>query len=254
VIKLLFAIGVVAHVFFFEVKAPVVVPVAAGADGAQLEHGFGDSKTPARAGDAHSILDEVTACALDDASGNRQPVGEELSVVDVERVLAQVFDSRVERRTVRGGESSIGRRLADGGHDVEGMAGEQLHQDVSDPGVSLLVLAGAEQQRDLPEVVITWIRSSTRVMGMLRFSASASTCSICFSSPSTSTTLRRLPSGLRRLGFVEHPGDTSAEALDHACGYALVLRPRRLVRARSSSSTLRDRAEAVRARPCAVRT
>src|SRR5271163_782013 len=105
----------------FQVKGPVFVPVAAGADGAQLEDGLGDGESPARTGDAHSILHEVPAGTLDDTGGDGQALGEELRVVDVDGVLAQVLDGRVDRVAIGAVEASIGRRLADGRHDVEGM-------------------------------------------------------------------------------------------------------------------------------------
>jgi hypothetical protein len=77
-----------------------------------------------------------------------RPFGEELRVVDVSRILAQVFDGRVERRAVGGVQASDRCGLADGGHDVEGVTGEHVHQDVTDPSVGFLVYAAAEQEGD----------------------------------------------------------------------------------------------------------
>jgi len=48
-----------------------------------LRHGFGAFEAPARAGDVHSIFDDVATCALDDAGGDRPAVGERGRVVEV---------------------------------------------------------------------------------------------------------------------------------------------------------------------------
>ncbi len=66
---------VLAFVLASEVEMPVGAEVAAGPDGAQAEDGLGTIQAPASAGDVHPVGDQETACPLDDAGGNRQPVG-----------------------------------------------------------------------------------------------------------------------------------------------------------------------------------
>src|SRR6266542_3318327 len=92
-----------------QVEAPVFVPVAAGADGAQLEHGFGYGQPPSRTGAAHSIPHEMAACSLNDPGGDGQTLGKELRVVDVDGVLVQILDGFVDRIAVGAGEPSISR-------------------------------------------------------------------------------------------------------------------------------------------------
>jgi hypothetical protein len=45
-------------------EGPVVVEVAVGDQGAELEDGFGAVKAPAGAGDVEAVGDEVAACCL----------------------------------------------------------------------------------------------------------------------------------------------------------------------------------------------
>jgi hypothetical protein len=54
-----------AFVFSAEVVTPVGVEVAAGGEGTELEDGFGSFQAPSRAGDVHSVLDDVAAGSFD---------------------------------------------------------------------------------------------------------------------------------------------------------------------------------------------
>src|ERR1700678_1522829 len=121
-------VGVVARVLPLQVKAPVGVPIAAGSQGAELEDGFGLGEAPAGSRDAETVLNEVATGAFDDTGRDGQAFGKERSVVDARGVLAQVLDGLVERLAGGGGEASVGRGLANGRHDVERMAREQLQQ------------------------------------------------------------------------------------------------------------------------------
>src|SRR6185437_11915647 len=66
----LVAAEVVALVFPGDVPGPVGAGVAAGGDGAEPEDGLGSFESPAGAGDAHPVLHQVAAGALDDAGGD----------------------------------------------------------------------------------------------------------------------------------------------------------------------------------------
>lgn len=61
--------GVNALLLLGEVKAPVAVEVAVGAQGTEFEHGLGAIEAPTGTGDAQPVLNKVTAGGLDDAGG-----------------------------------------------------------------------------------------------------------------------------------------------------------------------------------------
>ena len=136
-----------------EVRAPAVVPIAAGAVGSKLEDGLCIGESPSGARDAESILDEVAAGALDDAGCDREALREKARVVDSRRVLVQVLERGIELLAVLRGELPVGRGLTDRRHDVERMAREELLEDVSDPSVGGFAIVGAEQDGDQPQVV-----------------------------------------------------------------------------------------------------
>src|SRR6201989_1089270 len=70
----LVAAEVVALVFPGDVPGPVGAGVAAGGDGAEPEDGVASFRAQAGAGDAHPVLHQVAAGALDDAGGDRPAV------------------------------------------------------------------------------------------------------------------------------------------------------------------------------------
>lgn len=72
-----------ALVLMREVVPPVLCEVAVADEPSHLEDGFGTIEAPAGAGDAHAVLDEVPAGALDDARGDRPPTSEGGRVVQV---------------------------------------------------------------------------------------------------------------------------------------------------------------------------
>src|SRR5437763_10541379 len=59
-----------AFVLSAEVEGPVVLEVAAGDDGAELEDGLGSFQAPPRARYVHSVLDDVPAGSLNDPGGD----------------------------------------------------------------------------------------------------------------------------------------------------------------------------------------
>src|SRR5580698_6621681 len=221
-----------------QVKAPVIVPVAARSDGAEFEDRFRLFETPSGAGDAEAVLDEISARTLDDACRDRQAVGEESSVVDARGVLAQVLDGLVERPAFGEREASVGRRLANGRHDVERMASEQLAQDVPDPGIGRSMFARAEHHRDGPEVVnhVDQVEhdgdahpSSKRLgFGVLDLLL------VAIEEHEGAS----LAVWVSTLGLVEQLGHAFGVTLGDARGDTLVLGPGRLVRARPAPAAL----------------
>src|SRR5260370_28948212 len=111
-------------VYLLDVPGRVGVQVAVGADGAQPQDGLGSFRAPAGAGDAHPVLDEVAAGAVDDAGGDRPAFGQGARVVQVRLLVVQVGQGfpddlgvlAARFRRVRGGE------LPDPGDDLAGAA------------------------------------------------------------------------------------------------------------------------------------
>ena len=88
--------GVVdALVLAAEVVAPVVVGVAAGGEGAELEDGLGSFKSPSRAGDVHSVLDQPSCRSLDDSGGDGPAFPQSGVVVEVVLLVVEVAGALV---------------------------------------------------------------------------------------------------------------------------------------------------------------
>src|SRR5205823_8514437 len=101
--------GVVdAFVLAAEVEAPVVLEVAAGDDGAELENGLGAFESPSRACYVHSVLDDVPAGSFDDPGSDGPALGEGGGVVQVVLLVVQVAGGLV-------GAGALGCRVAVGG-------------------------------------------------------------------------------------------------------------------------------------------
>src|SRR5215813_14868276 len=79
-----------AFVLAAEVEAPVVLEVAAGDDGAELEDRPGAFESPSRARYVHSVLDDVPAGALDDPGGNGPALLQRRRVVQAVLLVVQV--------------------------------------------------------------------------------------------------------------------------------------------------------------------
>ena len=73
-----------------EVEAPVVIEVAGGDEGAELEHGLGTVESPPRACDVHPVLDDVPAGALDYPGGDGPALLQCGGVVQVVLLVFQV--------------------------------------------------------------------------------------------------------------------------------------------------------------------
>ena len=83
--------GVVdAFVLAAEVEAPVVLEVAGGDEGAELEDGLGAFEAPSCARYVHSVLDDVPAGALDYPGGDGPAFLQRGGVVQVSLLVLQV--------------------------------------------------------------------------------------------------------------------------------------------------------------------
>src|SRR5580658_11328427 len=71
----------VASLLLSEVELPVGVEVAGSTYRTEAKDGFGTRERPARSCSAHPVLDEVSACALDDAGRDGEAVAKRVGVV-----------------------------------------------------------------------------------------------------------------------------------------------------------------------------
>jgi hypothetical protein len=98
-----------AFVLSAEVEGPVVLEVAAGDDGAELEDGLGAFQAPPR---ARYVLNDVPAGSLNDPGGDGPAVAERGGVVQVVLLVVQVAGGFV-------GAGALGCRVAVGGGTPE---------------------------------------------------------------------------------------------------------------------------------------
>ena len=69
--------------FALLVEAPVLIEVAAGAESAKTQHGFGASQGPTRSGHVHAVRHEVAAGTFDHAGSDGESGGEVFVVVQI---------------------------------------------------------------------------------------------------------------------------------------------------------------------------
>jgi CDP-diacylglycerol pyrophosphatase len=124
---------IIAERLLLLVEAPVVVPVATGVERAQLEDGLGTREIPACAGDAHAVLDQVSARALDHAGRDGKAGREECRVIH-EGVVAP----EVRKRAIDLLARALGQPLLDVGalgrsDERGGAGGEEQAQMRDDP-------------------------------------------------------------------------------------------------------------------------
>src|SRR5271167_3680078 len=101
--------GVVdAFVLAAEVEAPVVLEVAGGDEGAELEDGLGAFESPSCARYVHSVLDDVPAGPFYDPGGDGPAFPQRGGVVQVVLLVLQVAGAFV-------GAGALGLRVAVGG-------------------------------------------------------------------------------------------------------------------------------------------
>ncbi len=81
-------------------ESEVVLEVAAGPQSAQSKHGFSPYQAPARAGQIHSVFDQMAACALDNPCPDREADIQVQVVLQVLTVAQQVASALVHRLTL----------------------------------------------------------------------------------------------------------------------------------------------------------
>src|ERR1035438_8969174 len=116
-----------------EVEAPVVLEVAGGDEGAELEDGLGAFEAPSRACDVHSVFHDVPACALDYPRGDGPALGEGGGVAEVVLLVLQVACAFVGAGALGAGVAVGGGAAADPGRDLARAAAQDLAGLVSDP-------------------------------------------------------------------------------------------------------------------------
>src|SRR5271165_868761 len=107
-----------ALVLLAEVEAPVVLEVACGDDGAELEDGLGAFESPSCAGYVHSVLYEVPAGTLDDPGGDGPAFLQRGGVAEVVLLVLQVAGAFVGAGALGAGVSVGGGAAADPGRDL----------------------------------------------------------------------------------------------------------------------------------------
>src|SRR6266568_4922122 len=149
-----FAVSGVVDVFVFaaEVVAPVGVEVAAGDQGAELEDGLGAFEAPSRAGDVHSVLDDVPARALDDTGCDGPALAQCGGVVQVAALVVQVAGALVGSGALGGRVAAGGSAAADPGRGLAGVAVQDLAGLAGDPFLGGGLAFAEEGPGGLPQV------------------------------------------------------------------------------------------------------
>ena len=135
-----------------EVEAPVVVEVAGGDEGAELQDGLGAFEAPSCACYVHSVLDDVPAGALDDPGGDGPALRERGGVVQVVLLVLQVAGALVGAGALGGRVAVGGGAAADPGRDLAGLAVQDLAGLVSDPFLGGGLALVEEGPGGLPQV------------------------------------------------------------------------------------------------------
>ena len=141
-----------AFVLAAEVEAPVVLEVAAGDEGAELQDGLGAFEAPSRARYVHSVLDDVPAGALDDPGGDGPALRQRGGVVQVVLLVLQVAGAFVGAGALGRGVAVGGGAAADPGRDLAGLAVQDLAGLVSDPFLGGGLALVEEGPGGLPQV------------------------------------------------------------------------------------------------------
>src|SRR5260370_28749791 len=122
-----------ALVLLAEVEAPVVVEVAGGDEGAEVEDGLGAFESPSCARYVHSVLDDVPAGTLYDPGGDGPAFRQRGGVAEVVLLVLKVAGAFVGAGALGAGVAVGGGAAADPGRDLAGLAVQDLAGLVSDP-------------------------------------------------------------------------------------------------------------------------
>ena len=141
-----------AFVLAAEVEVPVVLEVAAGDQGAELEDGLGAFESPSRAGDVHSVLDDVPAGTLDDPGGDGPAFAQRRVVAEIGVLVVQVAGGLVGAGALGRGVAVGGGAAADPGRDLGCFPVQDLAGLVSDPFLGGGLAFVEERPGGLPQV------------------------------------------------------------------------------------------------------
>ena len=122
-----------AFVLAAEVEAPVVLEVAGGDEGAELEDGLGAFEAPSCARYVHSVLDDVPAGALDYPGGDGPAFLQRGGVVEIVLFVLQVAGAFVGAGALGRGVAVGGGAAADSGRDLAGFPVQDLAGLPGDP-------------------------------------------------------------------------------------------------------------------------
>ena len=145
--------GVVdAFVLAAEVEAPVILEVAGGDEGAELEDGLGAFEAPSCARYVHSVLYDVPAGALDYPGGDGPAFLQRGGVVQVVLLVLQVAGAFVGAGALGRGVAVGGGAAADSCRDLAGFPVQDLAGLPGDPFLGGGLALVEEGPGGLPEV------------------------------------------------------------------------------------------------------
>src|SRR3954452_13810415 len=133
-------------------EGPVGVPVVGEADGAEIEDGVWAGLGPAHAGLLHTILDKVTAGALDDAGADGPATGEVLVVAHEWGVAPVVADGGGDGLAPGPRACRVSRCGRERGDDRFDLPPQERQQVAADPGGALGVALAEQGVAGRPEV------------------------------------------------------------------------------------------------------
>ena len=97
-----------ALLVFFDVEGPVAIKVPAQVDSSELDDGLGHLLSPAHSRTLHAILDEILACTLDGATGDRPTLGEIFVITHACAIAVLVVRNAAQRFALGSEEPAFG--------------------------------------------------------------------------------------------------------------------------------------------------
>jgi len=122
-----------AFVLAAEVEAPVVLEVAGGDEGTELQDGLGAFKAPSRARYVHSVFHDVPARSFYDPGGDGPAFRQRGGVVQVVLLVVEVAGALAGAGPLGAGVAAGGGAAADPGRDLGGVAVQDLAGLAGDP-------------------------------------------------------------------------------------------------------------------------
>lgn len=144
------------------------------AQGAQFEDGLRTGKSPAGAGDVHTVLDEMAAGAFDHAGGDGPALPQGGSIVEVGTLVVQVVGTGVRAVAFLPVEMKSGGLAADTSSDNGSLTGENSPGLLQDPALGRRITLGEETPGRCQRYSSTWMKS----MMMCRSTERAWACAL----------------------------------------------------------------------------